>query len=79
MNNYICIKNNRDVSDYSFSVNPYSVGQEYVCHFNPFSDCFQIYKPGENELFAFVTIKDFNEHFIRKDIYREKQIEKILE
>jgi hypothetical protein len=55
------------------------VGQEYECHFNPFSDCFQIYKPGENELFAFVTIKDFNEYFIRKDIHRENQIEKILE
>ena len=55
------------------------MGQEYECHFNPFSDCFQIYKIGENEIYIQATIKDFNEHFIRKDIYRENQIEKILE
>ena len=69
MYNFICIKNNNTIS----------VGQEYECHFNPFSDCFQIYKPGENEIYIQTTIKDFNEHFIRKDIYRENQIKKILE
>lgn len=68
MYNFICIKNNRNVS----------FGQEYECHFNPFNDCFQIYKIGENEIYIQATIKDFNEHFIRKDIYRNKQIDLIL-
>ena len=68
MYNFICIKNNRTVS----------VGQEFICHFNPFSDCFQIYKIGEDKIYEHCTVKDFNEHFMRKDIYRQKQIEEIL-
>jgi hypothetical protein len=55
------------------------VGQEFICHFNPFGDFFQIYKIGENTIYEFCLEKDFNEHFIRKDIYRENQIKKILE
>jgi hypothetical protein len=55
------------------------VGQEFICHFNPFNGCFQIYKIGENTIYEFCLEKDFNEHFIRKDIYRENQIKKILE
>ena len=69
MYNFICIKNNRTVS----------VGQEFICHFNPFGDFFQIYKIGEQKIYEFCLEKDFNEHFIRKDIYRENQIKKILE
>jgi len=69
MNNYIRIKNNGNVS----------VGQEYRCYFNPHNGCFQIYKIGEQKIYEFCLEKDFNEHFIRKDIYRENQIEKILE
>ncbi len=69
MHNFICIKNNRTVS----------VGQEYECHFNPFNGCFQIYKIGEHTIYEFCLEKDFNEHFIRKDIYRENQINKVLE
>ncbi len=69
MNNYICIKNNRNVS----------IGQEYVCHFNPGNGIFQIYLPGEHEIYLQAIPKDFNEHFVRKDIYRNKQIEMILQ
>ena len=69
MYNFICIKNNRTVS----------VGQEYECHFNSLNGCFQIYKIGEQKVYEFCLEKDFNEYFIRKDIYREKQIKKILE
>jgi len=69
MNNYICIKNNGNAS----------VGQEYRCYFNPHNECFQIYKIGEHTIYEFCLEKDFNQHFIRKDIYRQEQIEKILE
>lgn len=68
MYNYICIKNNRTIS----------VGQEFICHFNPFSGCFQIYKIGEDKIYEQCIEKDFNKHFMRKDIYRQKQIDEIL-
>jgi len=70
MNIFVCIKSNPRSGVY--------LGEEYEGHFNPFNDCYQIYKIEDKNIYSFVTKEDFKSHFIRKDIYRNEKLDQLL-